>query len=62
MTRERNRATILRFFQDVMGTGDLNALDELAIEEYEDHVALPGQGPGRAGPAGWTRGRVGPGP
>src|ERR1700716_3697355 len=49
MTRERNRATILRFFRDVMGTGDLNALDELAIEDYEDHVALPGQGPGRAG-------------
>lgn len=49
MTDERNRATILRFFGEVMGTGNLDALDELAVEDYEDHVALPGQGPGRAG-------------
>lgn len=49
MTDERNRTTILRFFRDVMGAGDLDALDELAVEDYEDHVALPGQGPGRAG-------------
>jgi predicted ester cyclase len=49
MTPERNRSTILRFFGEVMGAGDLNLLDELAVEDYEDHVALPGQGPGRDG-------------
>jgi predicted ester cyclase len=49
MTPERNRTTILRFFREVMGAGDLDLLDELAIEEYEDHVALPGQGHGRDG-------------
>ncbi len=49
MTAERNRATILRFFAEVMGAGDLDLLEELATEDYEDHVALPGQGPGRAG-------------
>ncbi len=49
MTGERNRATILRFFGEVMGRGDLYPLDELAVEDYVDHVALPGQGPGRAG-------------
>lgn len=32
-----------------MGKGDLDALDELAIEDYRDYVALPDQGPGRAG-------------
>ena len=49
MTPERNRTTILRFFREVMGAGDLDLLDELAIEDYEDHVALPGQGRGREG-------------
>jgi predicted ester cyclase len=49
MTTERNRTTILRFFREVMGAGDLDLLDELAIEDYEDHVALPGQGRGRQG-------------
>ena len=49
MTPERNRTTILRFFREVMGAGDLDLLDELAIEDYEDHVALPGQGHGREG-------------
>jgi predicted ester cyclase len=49
MTPERNRTTILRFFREVMGAGDLDLLDELAIEDYEDHVALPGQSHGREG-------------
>lgn len=46
---ERNRATVLSFFREVMGAGNLDALDELAVDDYEDHVALPGQGHGRAG-------------
>lgn len=49
MTPERNRATILRFFREVIGQGDLDLLDALATEDYQDYVALPGQGPGRAG-------------
>jgi predicted ester cyclase len=49
MTTERNRATILEFFREVMGRGNLELLDELAVEDYDDHVALPGQGFGRAG-------------
>jgi predicted ester cyclase len=46
---ERNRNTVLRFFNEVMALGSLEVLDELAVDDYEDHVALPGQGPGRAG-------------
>jgi predicted ester cyclase len=46
---ERNRTTVLRFFNEVMALGSLEVLDELAVDDYEDHVALPGQGPGRAG-------------
>ena len=49
MTVERNRTVILRFFRDVIGAGNLDLLDELAVDNYEDHVALPGQGRGREG-------------
>jgi predicted ester cyclase len=49
MTLERNRTSILRFFRDVIGAGKLDLLDELAVDDYEDHVALPGQGRGREG-------------
>jgi predicted ester cyclase len=49
MTAERNRTSVLRFFREVIGAGNLDLLDELAVDDYEDHVALPGQGPGREG-------------
>jgi len=49
MTPERNRTTIMKFFREVIGAGDLDLLDELAVEDYEDHVALPGQSRGRDG-------------
>jgi predicted ester cyclase len=49
MTLERNRTSILRFFRDVIGAGNLDVLDEIAVEDYEDHVALAGQGRGRKG-------------
>lgn len=49
MTAERNRQAIERFFGEVMGAGELSVLDELAVAGYVDHVALPGQGPGREG-------------
>jgi steroid delta-isomerase-like uncharacterized protein len=49
MTLERNRTSILTFFREVIGAGNLDLLDELAVDDYQDHVALPGQGHGRAG-------------
>lgn len=49
MTSERNRTTVHRFFRDVIGAGDVDLLDELAVDDYEDHVRLLGQGPGREG-------------
>src|SRR5579859_7499786 len=45
----RNRNTVLRFFNEVMALGSLGVLDELAVDDYEDLVALAGQDPGRAG-------------
>ena len=49
MSAERNRTSVLRFFREVIGAGNLDLLDELAVDDYEDHVALPGQGTGREG-------------
>ncbi len=49
MTAERNRTSVLRFFREVIADGNLDLLDELAVDDYEDHVALPGQGRGREG-------------
>lgn len=49
MSAERNRTNILRFFRDVIGAGNLDLLAELAVDDYVDHVALPGQGRGREG-------------
>lgn len=49
MTSERNRSNILRFFREVIGAGNLDLLDELAVDDYEDHVAFPGQARGREG-------------
>ena len=49
MTAERNRTSVLRFFREVIGAGNLDLLDELAVDDYEDHVALPGQARGREG-------------
>jgi predicted ester cyclase len=49
MTLERNRISILTFFREVIGAGDLALLDDLVVDDYEDHVALPGQGRGRQG-------------
>jgi len=49
MRLERNRTTILSFFRDVIGAGNLDLLDKLAVDDYDEHVALPGQGRGREG-------------
>jgi len=49
MTAERNRTSVLRFFREVIGAGNLDLLDELAVDDYEDHVALARQGRGREG-------------
>jgi predicted ester cyclase len=49
MTLERNRISILSFFHNVIGAGNLDLLDQLAVDDYEDHVALSGQGRGREG-------------
>jgi steroid delta-isomerase-like uncharacterized protein len=46
---ETNKAIIRRFMEAVLNSRDLGVLDEIVAEDYLDHVAFPGQEPGRAG-------------
>lgn len=43
------KASIRRFYEDVLNNGDLAALDELAVRDYEEHDPLPGQAEGLQG-------------
>src|ERR687892_582188 len=40
---------IRRFYEDVLVGGDLDALDEIATADYQEHDPLPGQGEGLRG-------------
>jgi len=41
---------IERFYKDIIESGNLNLIDELALDSYVDHEeALPGQPPGKEG-------------
>lgn len=48
MTQEMQQI-VRRFYEDVLGDGDVAALDELATSDYEEHDPLPGQGEGLSG-------------
>jgi steroid delta-isomerase-like uncharacterized protein len=49
MGTEGNKDVARRYYEAVLNGGDLAALDELAVPDYEEHDPLPGQGTGRAG-------------
>ncbi len=40
---------IRRFYEDALVGGDLDALDEIATTDYQEHDPLPGQGDGLKG-------------
>ena len=41
---------IERFYKDIIESGNLNLIDELALDSYVDHEeAIPGQPPGKEG-------------
>lgn len=48
MTQE-TQEIVRRFYEDVMGDGDIAALHELATDDYEEHDPFPGQGEGLSG-------------
>jgi predicted SnoaL-like aldol condensation-catalyzing enzyme len=49
MSTEANKAIVRRFKEDILNGRDVDALDQIATEDYRDHAAFPGQEPGRQG-------------
>jgi steroid delta-isomerase-like uncharacterized protein len=46
---EDNKAIVRRYYEDVLNAGDIAALEDLAVAEYDEHDPLPGQANGREG-------------
>jgi steroid delta-isomerase-like uncharacterized protein len=49
MTVEENKQFMRRFVEEAINQKNLNAIDDLAIEDFVEHIPFPGQGPGREG-------------
>ena len=49
MSIEANKETVRRYYEDVLNSGRIALLDELAVPDYEEHDPLPGQGTGLDG-------------
>jgi steroid delta-isomerase-like uncharacterized protein len=49
MTIEANKTVVRRYYEEVLNTGHVNVLAELAVADYAEHDPLPGQGTGRDG-------------
>ena len=49
MSTEQNKETARRYYEDVLNKGDLDALDELAVSNYQENDPLPGQRSGLDG-------------
>jgi steroid delta-isomerase-like uncharacterized protein len=49
MGLESNKSVARRYYEEALNKGDLDALDQLAVSDYEEHDPLPGQGEGLPG-------------
>jgi steroid delta-isomerase-like uncharacterized protein len=49
MSTERNKDVVRQYYVRVLNDGDVDLLDELATEGYDEHDPVPGQGTGRRG-------------
>ena len=49
MSTEINKVLVRRFYDQVLNGRQVEAIDELAVADYEEHDPLPGQGEGRDG-------------
>ena len=43
MSIDENKATVLRYYDEVLNRGALAVLREIAIPQYDEHDPLPGQ-------------------
>lgn len=48
MELDQNKAVVARYYADVLNGGEIELLDELAVDDYVEHDPLPAQGNGRA--------------
>ena len=46
---EANKATAMRFYEEVVAQGNLDLIDELVHENHVEHEEFPGLNPGREG-------------
>jgi steroid delta-isomerase-like uncharacterized protein len=46
---QENKDIVRRYYEAVLNGGDVDALDELVVLDYEEHDPIPGQGTGREG-------------
>jgi steroid delta-isomerase-like uncharacterized protein len=49
MSVEENRVVVRRYYEEVLGEGQLPLLEKLAVSDYHEHDPLPGQADGRDG-------------
>jgi steroid delta-isomerase-like uncharacterized protein len=49
MSTDENKAVVRRYYEDVLNTGDIGALQGLAVSHYDEHDPLPGQANGLEG-------------
>lgn len=49
MIIEENKRIMNYFIEEVINKQNLNATDDLVLEDFIEHVPFPGQGPGREG-------------
>jgi steroid delta-isomerase-like uncharacterized protein len=49
MSTEPNKEVARRYYEWVLNDGEVEALDEMAVPDYQEHDPLPGQGTGLQG-------------
>lgn len=59
MSTETNKATVRRYYDEVLSGGNIGLLDELAVPDYDEHSPFPGQPNGIEGLRARTGGIVG---
>ena len=49
MTLDENKQFMRRFVEETINQKNLDAIDQLVVEDFVEQVPFPGQGPGREG-------------
>ncbi|HEX6487738.1 MAG TPA: ester cyclase [Candidatus Dormibacteraeota bacterium] len=49
MSTETNKATVRRYYDEVLNGGDTSLLDQIAVPDYDEHSPFPGQPNGLEG-------------